>query len=211
MKARSTHKDTPAETAVPSELPVEQGIGDLSGATTSPLRTGDVECESAGRYFGSKEHVLGLAMAENLRQTLEALAPEAVAGSNPYEVLTDFGRRLVALQTSPTSIWLFRVVVGQSAEWPDLADVFFEHGPGCVIQRLGEVLEIWRSRGDLALHDSHTAALQFVGMIRGNEYLRVVLGLREAPAEAEIDSVVAAAVDMLMGSARVPPRAGDRV
>src|SRR5262249_47330379 len=89
----------------------------------------------------------------------------------------------------------YRIAITEANRFPDLVKSFYDEGPGRASFWLAEVLEVARARGKIKTDDCLRAADHFVGMIRGNLHLQVMLGLRAAPSDEEahaaVDSVVA--------------------
>ena len=56
-----------------------------------------------------------------------------------------------------------------------------------------------QERGEIRTGDSATAGDHFVGMIRGNLHLQVMLGLRGPPEEDERKQLVESVVDIFLG------------
>jgi len=100
---------------------------------------------------------------------------------------------------------------------PDLVKSFYEHGPCQAASRLAEVLEAADRRGEIRISDCARAAGHFVGMIRDNLHLQVVLGLRPAPSQREVHAAVDSAVEISLNGVcivaekpAVPRRGGRR-
>jgi hypothetical protein len=82
---------------------------------------------------------------------------------------------------------------------------FDDLGPDLASATLAKVLAAAAARGEIGACDAEAAANHFVGMIRGNVHLQVMLGLRAAPGEAERTTLVASAVGIFPDRTR-PPR-----
>lgn len=148
--------------------------------------------------FGSKEGLFGELLKENVQQTLHDLSPGELGGHDLRSTLTSFGRRILELQMSARGTALYRVVVSEGLRFPELAQVFWDNGPGLLRQKLAEALEEYRRRGELCIRDPQTAADLFLGMIRYNQHLAIVLGLRALPDEAERERVLKQVVDVFL-------------
>lgn len=109
-----------------------------------------------------------------------------------------FGRRTMALQMSARGAALYRVVVSEGLRFPELAKSFWDNGPGLVRARLAEALEEYRRHGELCVKDAQTAADLFLGMIRHNRHLAIVLGLRVQPDEEERERMLKQVVDVFL-------------
>lgn len=151
--------------------------------------------------FGSKDGLFAAIVADKVEKALTPLAVEDLATHDLRSTLIAFGTALVEGLLSPPLLGIYRIAVTESARLPGLADRFYEHGPGHASARLTQVLEAARRRGELRIGDCAMAADQFVGLIRGNLHLQVVLGLRAPPDADETGRWVHAAVDLFLEGA----------
>jgi len=92
----------------------------------------------------------------------------------------------------------------EANRFPDLVKSFYEQGPGRATSRLAEVLAAANKRGEIRTSDCTRTAGHFVGMIRDNLHLQVVLGLRAAPSDREVQAAVGSAVEVFLNG--VQPR-----
>lgn len=148
--------------------------------------------------FGSKEGVFTALVSEIADSALASLAAERFAGRNLNQILIEFGQRLLATLMSPALIGVYRSIMTEALRFPDLAKAFYDKGPGRASDRLAEVLEEAKSRGEIELDDCHSAADHFVGMLRDNLHLQVILGLRSPPSPVEAEAAVASAVSIFL-------------
>ncbi|HET8727304.1 MAG TPA: TetR/AcrR family transcriptional regulator C-terminal domain-containing protein, partial [Alphaproteobacteria bacterium] len=148
--------------------------------------------------FGNKEGLFGAIITENANRALDALSPGELVGHDVRSMLRHFGLRLVALQMAPQLLALYRAGIAEGTRFPDLARAFFESGPGRASARLAEVLEEFRDRGEIEVTNCRRAAEHFIGMIRDDLHLQVLLGLRPPPDDAEVEETVDAAVRIFL-------------
>jgi AcrR family transcriptional regulator len=141
--------------------------------------------------FGSKEALFAAIVTENAKRALEGLEGEVAGGHDPRTMLEDFGGRLLEVLMSPRTLALFRAVIGEGMRFPELAKAFYENAPARAAQRLGGVLDQYAKIGQIDVEDSFRAAEHFIGMVRGDLFLSVVLGLRAAPDAREVQVLVA--------------------
>jgi hypothetical protein len=99
---------------------------------------------------------------------------------------------------TPTTLALYRAVIAESARQPDVAQAFFERGPGRVSKTLADVLGRFQAGGAISIENSQRAAERFLGMLRDDVHLQVVLGLRAPLNKAEMDRSVDQAVDIFL-------------
>ncbi|RYF24786.1 MAG: TetR/AcrR family transcriptional regulator, partial [Comamonadaceae bacterium] len=98
-------------------------------------------------------------------------------------------------------IGIYRTIVTEANRFPDLAESFYERGPGRTTQRLASVLEAAKERGEIQTEDTRRLAGHFVGMIRDNLHLQVILGLRAPPSVDEARQAVISAVEVFLHGA----------
>jgi TetR/AcrR family transcriptional regulator, mexJK operon transcriptional repressor len=170
-------------------------------------------------HFGGKKELFEALVLEAASQALEALSPTEIAGLNLEGTLLAFGQRVLDAVMTPVTLALYRTIVAEGTRFPSLAKIFFEGGPGRAAARLAVVLGEFRAKGEIDIEDCGLAAEHFIGMLRGDLHLRVVLGLRPRPGYAEIEQSVRQATRIFLdgcrprraddtGSARSPRRAG---
>lgn len=160
--------------------------------------------------FGNKEGLFTALVTESADTALAALSAEQFTGRNLDEILVEFGRRLMAIYMSPALIGVYRSIMTEAARFPELAKAFYDKGPGRATGRLAEVLEEAKARGEVQINDCHKAADHFVGMLRDNLHLQVILGLRPPPSTAEANAAVTSAINIFLygiyGGDRVAPK-----
>jgi AcrR family transcriptional regulator len=152
--------------------------------------------------FGNKEGLFSAIVTNTADRALSTLAIEQIEGRDLQETLTAFGRQLMAIYMSPTLIGVYRIAVTEANRFPDLVKSFYEQGPGRAASQLAEVLEGAKERGEIRADDCLRVAGHFVGMIRDNPHLQVVLGLRPPPSEQEVREAVASAVEIFLNGVR---------
>ncbi|OYY72065.1 TetR/AcrR family transcriptional regulator [Sphingomonas sp. 28-63-12] len=148
--------------------------------------------------FGNKEGLFTALVSERAASAVSALSVEQFGNKDLSEILLEFGRRLLEIYMSPGLIGVYRSIMPEAIRFPELAKAFYEKGAGRASDRLAEVLEEARDRGEIQLDDCHWAADHFVGMFRDNLHLRVVLGLCPPPSPAEADAAVTSAVGIFL-------------
>jgi AcrR family transcriptional regulator len=152
--------------------------------------------------FGNKEGLFLAIITENADKVLSAVAIEEIEGHDLRETLTAFGQRLMGGYMSPTLIGIYRMAITEANRFPELVKSFYEQGPGRATSQLARVLESAKKRGEIRVDDCPRVAGHFVGMIRDNLHLQVVLGLRPPPSNKEMQAAVASAVEIFLNGIR---------
>jgi len=154
------------------------------------------------KEFGSKEGLFTAIVSQTADDVLNSLPVEEVSACNLQETLSAFACRLLTAYMSPELIGALRAIMAEAFRLPDLAKGFYDRGPGRASARVTEVLEEAKKRGEIVVEDCAKAADFFVGMLRGNVHLQVVLGLRSPLTPAEIESSARLAVEIFLNGLR---------
>lgn len=145
-------------------------------------------------YFGNKEALFAAIVQELPTPALPPLDAKGFRAQDLETVLHEVGRRYLDVIMSPAALALYRTMVAEGLRFPELAKAFFESGPGRASSSLGALLKQRRADWRIDIDDCDRAAEQFLGMIRDDLHLRVVLGLRKPPGPKEAERTVAQAV-----------------
>jgi TetR/AcrR family transcriptional repressor of mexJK operon len=145
-------------------------------------------------HFESKDQLFAAVIRRRCERSAAFAPPPPDADART--TLIGVGRRLMDLLLSPEALAMYRVVVAESVRQPELAQAFYESGPGAGKAQIAEVMADLVRRGVLAVPDPWEAADQFVGMLRTDYFMRVLLGLPPRPG-VTIDDVIAAAVETM--------------
>jgi AcrR family transcriptional regulator len=145
-----------------------------------------VSKQTVYNHFQSKE-ALFKAIVANLTSTLMGpLVVRDPAKSTPEQVLLALGRDFLALMLRPSTLALYRLIVAESARFPELGGAIYAVGAGRLLAMLADYLA-WETRnGRLSVSESELAAEQFVGMLTGRMQLRALLGVLTARERREL-------------------------
>mgnify|MGYP000859682451 CR=1 FL=1 len=105
---------------------------------------------------------------------------------------------------APRTVAVFRVVVSETRRFPELGRILYESGPAIGLGHLAAYLADAAAKGELVLDDPRRAADQFIAMIRGELYLRAVLGLEGTIASSTLEALVDETVETFMRAFRRP-------
>jgi AcrR family transcriptional regulator len=148
--------------------------------------------------FGNKAGLFSALVSESAEEALSPFTDEEINGQDLKEILLEFGRRLLLMYMSPKLIGVYRTIVTDGSRFPKLAQTFYEQGPGRAVTRLTMVLEEARTKGEIDIDDCKISANHFIGMLRGNLHLQVILNLRKPPCQEESENIIQSAVNVLL-------------
>jgi len=156
-------------------------------------------------YFESKEHLFG-AVIQQARQSLhDSLTTVAAVGEQDAEkMLRQIGEQFLRFVTSADSITMYRVVIAESAHFPDLGHDLFQSGSNLIADLIGESLRRWSEAGLLSIANPMHAARQFLALLKSDLQLRCLLDPRRVTDEADIQTNVESAVTLFLGLYRQP-------
>ena len=161
--------------------------------------------------FGNKEALFTALVTELADDALRPLhPPEDQAPEDLRDILLRFARRLLAVSTSKNLVGVYRGIITEAYRFPHLARTFYENGPGRAARELRTVLDAAVARGEIAPIDTEVAADHFVGMMRDNLHLQVVLGLRETPKADELRKRADLAVEIFLSGIAKQARTEER-
>jgi len=149
-------------------------------------------------YFPDKRLLfLEVAKVECQAQSEMAVA-QVEASGDLREGLTKAATRMSRFFLSDVGMQVYRIVVGESQRFPELGREFYEAGPAHVHNILKSFLQKGVDEGKLKIDDIDLATDQFPELCKAGLHLQMAIGLRDKPTDAEIDRVVAGAVDVFL-------------
>jgi AcrR family transcriptional regulator len=149
------------------------------------------------KQFGDKEGLFAAIIADICAEIVAPLA-NSVSGQEPQAVLLAFGRAFMAGLMEPSGLALYRVLVGEAARFPELAEAVYRSGPAVAADQLAKHLRRWMVERRIRLADPDLAARQFLEMIKGDLHFRALLRLEAAPTQAEIEGCLNNAVCLFL-------------
>lgn len=150
-------------------------------------------------HFEDKRDLFAAVINERCSRVVATIEDGIAHSAAPEEGLTAFGGQLLDLILSPQSIQFHRVMVGESVNFPEMAQLFYETGPQRMHKLLEEYLHLNHTQGKLNIPDPAISASMFLGMLKGPTHLQCILGLiRKEISAAERKKIVKSAVDIFI-------------
>jgi TetR/AcrR family transcriptional repressor of mexJK operon len=171
---------------------MKQGYGAVS--MDAVARAADVSKATLYAHFASKDALFATIVGDAC--CLDTV-DEASFYADPEDVgatLRVIGGRFLRYLLEPETLARYRVVVSESARFPELGAAFWVNGPLAFRKRLAEWVARQCEVGRLVAEDADVAAEQFIGLLRSGVFMRASLAVPPAPDRAEIDATVEAAV-----------------
>jgi AcrR family transcriptional regulator len=131
-------------------------------------------------YFKDKADLLQNVVEQRIAVFQLLAHPEAMLAMPPREALTHFAKTLIGGLMQPEAAQLMRVMLGEAARRPKVAQTFADFGPNRVLPYLARYLEAQMDAGSLRRTDPLLAARSFMGPLIIYALLRNVLKQPEA-------------------------------
>lgn len=128
-------------------------------------------------HFDSKSDLFRAIISRHRDTRVNEAQLDALEGNDIRAILTQLGHFLINLFLAPDIMGIYRMVVAEADHHPDLAAIYYETGPINGKRCIAEILTRLHQRGLLHLDDPLRATDQFVSLLRGEIFNRVLLGL----------------------------------
>jgi TetR/AcrR family transcriptional repressor of mexJK operon len=149
-------------------------------------------------HFEDKETLF----LEAVKAKCEAQLPHEIFDVPPTgplrEQMLAIGRAFVALMSSREAVQLLRTLVTEGGANPSLARLFYEAGPRRTLEEFTAFVHARQDAGQLVVADVPRAAGHFFNLLKGELHMRLLLGLADAPSDAECDAHVESVVDLFL-------------
>lgn len=150
------------------------------------------------RMFGNKEGLFHAVIQRKSESVFGSIAVPEQTDQPPEKLLFEIGTRLLDLILSPDAIGVHRLLIAEGAKNPQLREIFMELAPQRLYTFLTDYFTLQISNGQFRDCDPILAAVQFVEMVRGNFYMRSLLGEDVKLSRQERETVVRHAVDVFL-------------
>ena len=135
-------------------------------------------------YFASKEDLFGAVVARESERFAQGFSAGELDPGDVEASLIAIADRFLRLLLSPEVIAINRIIIGEVARFPVLAEVFWRAGPERVRLQLEGFFRRTIEAGTLDIANIRLAAGQFASLVRGEIHLQRLLGLGKADDKA---------------------------
>lgn len=154
----------------------------------------NVSKQTIYHHFGSKELLFAAMVEERSERFLTPIAQVETRSGDMASALHELGVDFLISVLTPESLALHRLVVAESARFPELGRMVYESGPRRLLERLARFLEGRDGRDGLAFPAPELSAEQFFGSLLGFLQITAILCNDPAGSAARIDRHVEYAV-----------------
>lgn len=152
-------------------------------------------------HFGNKQGLFAAMMQRECRRCMDRMAiPDDVHQLELKPALLRIATSFVAVGLDPEVLEILRTAIAESPRFPELGEIFYTSGPRTTLDGVIAYLDRVCSEGLLRINDTETAAMQFLGMLRGDLQMRALFGLPVS--QHEVTQAAHAAVTTFLDSYR---------
>ncbi len=199
-RPRAAERDLRSEAILEAAITVflEQGF---AGASTNEIaRQAGASKQTFYSRYPSKADLFAAVMKRRSEQLVDPVASAILREDAPaHEVLYRFGLQVLRANLSADGQRLQRLLVAEAPAFPDLAQAFWQNGPGFGRGLVKQYLELLAKRGTLSIENAGFAADQFMSLVFGWISLRASFQLpSEFPSDKALAEWVRRAVDLFL-------------
>jgi TetR/AcrR family transcriptional repressor of mexJK operon len=159
---------------VATEVFLEQGF---KGASMSEIaRRAGASKQTLYARYPSKAALFAALVERKASRLFEAIGPLG-EGRNLRDTLVHCGASLLDLILSEDARGVHRLVIAECVEFPELAEIFWERGPGRTRAMLTNYLRAQQKLGNIQCGDPEQAVEVLLGLLVSGATLRTWLGL----------------------------------
>ena len=138
-------------------------------------------------YFPSKKDLFAAVIEEEVEQMLAPLFEMDETQGDVRTVLERFARRFLALALTEDTIAFYRLIVAESARFPEVGQAAYQIGVQHGLDRLAGYFAAAMERGDLRRADESVAAAQFMDLCAGELHRKRLFGVVDADDRDEVE------------------------
>jgi AcrR family transcriptional regulator len=148
--------------------------------------------------FKDKSALFRALIAWGIRQNLpETMPPD---DGDPVRALERHARIVLSAMLRPESLGLFRIVSAEAARFPEIGRVFDEMVRRSSVAILSALADQLTKAGIATIRDKVQFGEDFIALVRGDVYFRVLAGAVPMPADTKIRRQAAHAVRILLAA-----------
>jgi TetR/AcrR family transcriptional repressor of mexJK operon len=154
-----------------------------------------VSKQTVYNHFGSKEELFAAMIRYWVEQKLTVF--NDAAKGRPEDTLRAIAHQFLDHGSAEQRVSMYRILMGESARFPELGDIFYKAGPAVVRKFLADYLAEQHKRGVLQVDNPQLASEQFFGMLNGCQF-KAQLGIEKLPNKQSIDAYIEHAISIWM-------------
>ncbi|WP_333874120.1 TetR/AcrR family transcriptional regulator [Methylobacter sp.] len=149
-------------------------------------------------HFDSKDALLAAVISGLCGSLLQTMAQVTIDSDDVKYNLTQIANSAVDLIFTEDALAIYRLVVAESPDFPELGQLFYQSGPQTVLTQLEDYFRQLNAEGIFNIADPVFAADAFFSMLKGDLHLRCLLSKTLRPSADEKQRLVLQVIDFYM-------------
>ena len=185
--------------AAASECFCDKGF--LSTSMDHIAKTAGVSKQTVYSHFGNKDDLFIAAIEGRCQEFRMSSLPKSQL-QNPEMALLSFAHGFVDLLLSEEGMSIHRICISESQTNSNISQLFFKAGPEPVIKELADLFASYGEQGVLKIDNPHTAAIQFLSVIKGEAVMRREYNTAQQVSDSQKNSYINDTVKMFLRAYR---------
>lgn len=153
-------------------------------------------------HFDSKSALLSAVISDRCRSLLQTMTQVTIEPDDVENNLTQIATSAVDLIFSEDALAIYRLVVAESPDFPELGQLFYQSGPQAGLTQLENYFRRLNASGDFSIIDPVFAADAFFSMLKGDLHLRCLLSKTLRPSADEKKRLISQVIAFYMRGIR---------
>ena len=149
-------------------------------------------------HFEGKQELFAAVIADQCAALLSTLSGVQTELRDPVAGLKAIAHAFVDLVYADESIQLYRLIIAEQQNFPELGELIYRSGPEPVLRQVSSYLAELHVHGTLSIPDLETSSRLFLNMLKGDQHFRCLLGLESGLSETAKQRLIDAAVSLFI-------------
>lgn len=149
-------------------------------------------------HFDSKSALLAAVISDRCRSLLQTMTQVTIEPDDVENNLTQIAASAVDLIFSDDALAMYRLVLAESPDFPELGQLFYQSGPQAGLTQLENYFRRLNATGDFSIIDPVFAADAFFSMLKGDLHLRCLLSKTLRPSADEKKRLISQVIAFYM-------------
>lgn len=149
-------------------------------------------------HFDSKSALLAAVISDRCRSLLQTMTQVTIEPDDVENNLTQIATSAVDLIFSDDALAMYRLVLAESPDFPELGQLFYQSGPQAGLTQLENYFRRLNATGDFSIIDPVFAADAFFSMLKGDLHLRCLLSKTLRPSADEKKRLISQVIAFYM-------------
>lgn len=144
-------------------------------------------------YFSSKNELLVAVVSELSTALLQTITQTLSDADDIEQTLKKTAASVVEFLYSSEGLAIYRLVISESHEFPELGQMVSDNGVTPLISQLNAYLQQLNNSGHVSISDTRSMADVFFSLLKGELHFRCLLGVQPPPNELEKTQLIESA------------------